>query len=101
TIARGGVIAGTVRDPRGRPMAGVTVRALKMGFNGVYGERTLSVPSAGAQMVTDDRGEYRTYGLPPGSYLVLVPGSDAGRVGGPGVDDIRQLTTQEVRQAMQ
>jgi hypothetical protein len=40
TIARGGVITGVVRDMRGRPVPGVNVRVLKLGYNAVTGERT-------------------------------------------------------------
>ena len=39
TIARGGVITGVVRDMRGRPVPGVNVRVLKLGYNAVTGER--------------------------------------------------------------
>jgi hypothetical protein len=98
TIARGGVITGVVRDMRGRPVPGVNVRVLKLGYNAVTGERTLGAPSSGSAAMTDDRGEYRAYGLPPGGYLVLVaPGSPSGR----GNDGIRQLTRAEVQQALQ
>jgi hypothetical protein len=101
TIARGGVITGVVRNARGRPMAGTDVHVLKIGYNAVTGERTLVAPGSGSSATADDRGEYRAYGLPPGSYLVLVPGLATGRSGGPGVDDIRPLTSSEVRQALQ
>jgi hypothetical protein len=99
TIARGGVITGTVHDPRGRPLAGIPVRVLKFGFNGMTGERTLGAPSAASSTTTDDRGEYRAYGLPPGSYLVLANVTTSGR-GGPGIDDIRILTSAELQQAV-
>ena len=98
TIARGGVITGVVRDIGGRPVPGVNVRVLKLGYNAVTGERTLGAPSTGSVGLTDDRGEYRAYGLPPGGYLVVVvPPVSSGR----GNDDIRQLTAAEVRQALQ
>ena len=98
TIARGGVITGVVRDTVGRPVPGVNVRVLKFGYNAVTGERTLGAPSTGSVGLTDDRGEYRAYGLPPGGYLVVVvPRVPSGR----GNDDIRQLTAAEVRQALQ
>ncbi len=48
TIARGGVITGVVRDMRGRPVPGVNVRVLKLGYNAVTGERTLGAPSTGS-----------------------------------------------------
>jgi hypothetical protein len=98
TIARGGVITGTVHDSSGRPVPGMNVRVMKLGYNGVTGERTLGAPSTGSVGLTDDRGEYRAYGLPPGAYLVIVVPNDPS---GPGNDAIRQLTTAEVRQALQ
>ncbi len=71
-IARGGVITGVVRDIGGRPVPGLDVRVLKLGYNAVTGERTLGAPSTGSVGLTDDRGEYRAYGLPPGGYLVVA-----------------------------
>jgi hypothetical protein len=100
TIARGGVIAGAVRDPRGRPVSGVSVRVLRFGFNALSGERTLGAPSGGSTATTDDRGEYRAYGLPPGSYLALATPGSSGRAGGSGLDDIRVLTSAELQQAI-
>jgi hypothetical protein len=98
TIARGGVITGVVRDIGGRPVPGLNVRVLKLGYNAVTGERTLGAPSTGSAAFTDDRGQYRAFGLPPGGYLVVVvPVVPSGR----GNDDIRQLTAGEVRQALQ
>ena len=44
TIARGGVITGVVRDISGRPVPGLNVRVLKLGYNAVTGERTLGAP---------------------------------------------------------
>ena len=102
TIPRGGVITGVVRDTRGRPLPGVTVRVLKLGYHAVTGERTLAAQSTASTSTTDDRGDYRAFGLPPGSYLVLVPGpSSSGPSGYSGVDDIRQLTSEDVRRALQ
>jgi hypothetical protein len=51
-------------------------------------------------VTTDDRGEYRAYALPPGNYLVLATPDSTGRSGGPGLDDIRVLTSAELQQAM-
>jgi hypothetical protein len=98
TIVRGGVITGVVRDLRGRPMPGADVRVLRLGYNAVTGERTLGAPSSASTAFTDDRGEYRAFGLPPGGYLVLVPPPPSS---GRSNQDIRQLTAQDVRQALQ
>jgi hypothetical protein len=100
TIARGGVIAGAVRDRNGRPVPGIAVKVLKLGYNAVTGERTLGSPSSGSSPTSDDRGEYRAFGLPPGTYFVLVNPAP-GRSAGPGLDDIRPLTSAEVQRALQ
>jgi hypothetical protein len=100
TIARGGVITGVVRNMRGQPLPGVNVRVLKFGYHAVTGERTLTAPSASSASLTDDRGEYRAFGLPPGGYVVAFA-PPPGRGGGSPVDDIRQLSADEVRQALQ
>ena len=98
-IARGGVISGSVRDERGRPVPGVTVRVLRFAYNATTGERTLVAPSSGSTNTTDDRGDYRAYGLPPGGYVVLAnPLPTSGRSDTP---DIRPLTPAEVQQALQ
>ena len=72
TIARGGVIAGVVRDLQGRPVPGMNVRVLKLGYNALTGEPSLGVPGTSTISPTDDRGEYRAFGLPPGGYLVVA-----------------------------
>ncbi|HEX6463722.1 MAG TPA: carboxypeptidase-like regulatory domain-containing protein, partial [Vicinamibacterales bacterium] len=59
-----GVITGHVML-RGQPAANVWVRALKASYSD--GERTLGTVDW-AQ--TDDRGEYRLFGLTPGAYFV-------------------------------
>jgi uncharacterized protein (DUF2141 family) len=99
TIARGGVITGVVRDGRGRPVPGVSVRVLRFGFNALSGERSLGAVSGGSGTVTDDRGAYRAYGLPPGGYVVLALPTSSARSGGPG-EDARVLTSAELEQAL-
>ena len=64
-LAAAGVIAGRILDEDGAPFAGATVNALVTHFeNG----RDLLLPVATAQ--TDDRGEFRLFGLAPGAYYV-------------------------------
>jgi len=102
SMARGGVITGTVRDQRGRPAANLSVRVLKIGYRALSGERTLGAPGSGASAMTDDRGVYRAYGLPPGTYLVLADLEVLStRLSGPLATDVRVLTSAEVQQAMQ
>jgi hypothetical protein len=62
-----GSLSGRVYDANGEPMAQITVQALKYSY------------SAGAPVLTamrtdqtDDRGEYRLYWLPPGTYYVAA-----------------------------
>jgi len=98
TIVRGGVITGLVRDARGRPVPGANVRVLKLAYHAVTGERTLVAPGAASTSTTDDRGEYRAYGLPPGGYLVLVPAPTVSRPWDQ--PDIRRLTSDDVRRGL-
>ena len=71
-------IAGHVYDEDGEPVAEAEVQALRYEYE--KGQRTL-VPAGFAQ--TNDLGEYRLFGLPPGQYYVGASYSP-GRVGLPG-----------------
>ena len=72
TLAKGGVITGTVTSTSGEPLVQIPVRAIlisdrdgqKYGWN--LGER-----------FTDDRGVYRFYGLAPGIYRVAAGGQSS------------------------
>lgn len=64
-LPRGSVITGHVFDEDGEPLAQVSVRVMRWAFQ--QGERRLT--QAGTDQ-TDDRGEYRVFGLPPGDYVV-------------------------------
>lgn len=59
-----GVITGSVYDEDGDPIVGASVQAVRSS-----GTR-MSGPSAGAQ--TDDRGEYRIFGLVSGRYYLVA-----------------------------
>ncbi len=82
SLPRGGVITGLVTDPRGRPARGANVLALQPGLQNF--ERTLApartAQAAGAQITatTDQRGEYRLFGLPAGLYAVQARARIAG-----------------------
>ena len=65
TLARAGVIAGTVFDEFGDPAFNVQVRAMRF----IYTNGFAQLSNAGAG-TTDDRGMYRVAGLMPGEYLV-------------------------------
>ena len=83
-LPRGSVIAGTIVDEVGDPMPGVTVRVMRYQY--LQGDRRLA-PAGGGQ--TDDKGQFRVWGLMPGEYYVNAIarnfniGNFAGR-GGPG-----------------
>lgn len=66
-LARGAAITGTIRSPDGEVARGARVDVTPLD------------PQAGAlapQIVTDDRGVYRAFGLAPGRYVVTAGASD-------------------------
>lgn len=65
-LARGGVITGHVFDEDGEPLSRAIVSVLRSQY--VRGEKQLT--PAGTPDQTDDRGQFRIYGLPPGDYFV-------------------------------
>jgi hypothetical protein len=71
-LPRGGVIAGRITDEAGEPLAGVGVRAMRYQYQ-PDGRRRLT-PASGTVtpygIQTDDLGQFRVYGLMPGSYVV-------------------------------
>lgn len=79
SMVRGGTVSGKVVDPSGNPMPFVRVQALRpevgtlnSGVNPDFGNR-----------MTDDRGEYRMFFVPPGEYVIRAQ-VQAGRPAGPG-----------------
>jgi beta-lactamase regulating signal transducer with metallopeptidase domain len=84
----GGTITGRVKNAAGRMIPNANVTAFRITYiNGKI------VPQAQSSQITDDRGEYRMFWLPPGDYVVVadpprypVSGpANAPVVGGPGV----------------
>ncbi len=69
-LPRGSAITGRVLDQDGEPLVRATVRAFRSRI--VQGEGRIE-PAAGAQ--TDDRGQFRIYGLVPGIYYVSATGN--------------------------
>jgi hypothetical protein len=71
-LVRGGVLTGTVTNASGEPVILVNVKAMMV--RDAKGE-ALKLPSFGfGEDMTDDRGVYRMYGLPPGTYIVAAAG---------------------------
>ncbi len=65
-LPRGGVVAGTVIDEYGEPAVGVRVTAMRSRYE--QGKRKLLPVGRAAE--TNDLGQYRIYGLQPGTYFV-------------------------------
>jgi hypothetical protein len=67
-------ISGRIRDASGQPIGNAEVEALKATYRDGHRELT-KVDSA----VTDDRGEYRLFWLPPGRYYLSARHPDLSR----------------------
>ena len=84
-LPRGGVITGRITDHNGEPLPGIQVHPLRYSY-GPSGTRQLGAAPSGARtfsgFVTDDLGQFRIYGLMPGSYIVAT-GPQPGMVAGP------------------
>ena len=72
-LIRGGVITGTVLNAAGEPVIGVRVRAVMV--RTAKGEATRPGTTAFQEKTTDDRGVYRLFGLPSGTYIVSAGGA--------------------------
>jgi hypothetical protein len=88
-LPRGGVIVGRITDESGEPVTGAQIRVKRHQY-GPGGQRQLAAFPLGAAinpfaLMTNDRGEFRVFGLSPGDYVVgarlqsmalpLVPGA--------------------------
>jgi protocatechuate 3,4-dioxygenase beta subunit len=78
-LQRGGVIAGRITDEAGEPVPHIGVRVLRT--YRMEGRRMLVPGAFPFSSRTDDRGDYRVFGLAPGEYYVSASGLDAGDVG--------------------
>lgn len=72
TLIKGGVITGKVTNAAGEPLVGIRVRAERI-VRTSDGRRQLG--GEVRDWETDDRGIYRIYGLPAGSYVVMAGGA--------------------------
>ena len=66
SLPRGSAITGRVLDEFGEPVAEAMIQAMRYQFVG--GQRRLTPTGRGGQ--TNDLGQYRIFGLPPGEYYV-------------------------------
>jgi hypothetical protein len=86
-MPKGAVIAGTIFDQFGRPRPRVSVVFYQYRTSG--GQRRLT--QLGGAM-TDDRGNYRAYGLAAGDFIVAAQAEG-------GASDVRMVTAEELRWA--
>ena len=89
---RGAVVAGVLRDDTGEPVEGVPVTAVRVSGSG--GGPGVTLTNNGG--MTNDRGEYRIFGLEPGTYHVSARPSSAG-----GTSPMIALATTEVDAALE
>ena len=68
-LIKGGVITGTVTNSKGDPVVAIGIR-VEM----VVDESGRPTPAISYENMTDDRGVYRLYGLPSGTYIVAADG---------------------------
>jgi len=69
TLPRGSVIAGRITDEFGEPIAGAQIQVQRYQYT-PGGQRRLVFAGGTGFVQTDDRGEFRAYGLMPGGYIV-------------------------------
>ena len=67
TMTPTGVIRGRVRDAAGAFLSNIPVDAIEIAFR-----NSLPYLMPVVSKTTDDRGEYRLYGLPPGDYYIAA-----------------------------
>jgi protocatechuate 3,4-dioxygenase beta subunit len=67
SMPRGGVVSGRIVDEFGDPVPDVMVTAMRQTWSN--GRRRLA-PSPGRIAQTNDLGQFRVYGLPPGDYYI-------------------------------
>jgi hypothetical protein len=70
-LIKGGVVTGTVTNLKGEPVEAIAIR-VEM----VIDEAGRKTPAISYEGLTDDRGVYRVYGLPSGTYIVAADGAN-------------------------
>ena len=79
-LPRGSVIAGRITDDAGDPIIGASVQAMRYQY--LPGGRRRLQPASQMWLsgMTNDLGEYRLFGLMPGTYVVSAIGNNMGVV---------------------
>ncbi|HJZ74405.1 MAG TPA: carboxypeptidase-like regulatory domain-containing protein [Vicinamibacterales bacterium] len=83
-LQKGAVITGRIVSPSGEPQSDVRVMALRRFSGPGTQSRLIPAPMQGMQQ-TNDLGEFRLSGLPPGEYYVSAAPHMPSPFGGPGV----------------
>ena len=78
-MIKGGVITGSVKNADGDGLVAIPVRAIRV--RNPNGD-SIPIYTSFRDTLTDDRGTYRIYGLPAGSYMVSA-GGQSRTFGGP------------------
>jgi len=93
-LQRGSVVTGVVIGTDGEPAPGARIQLFQRTMTD--GEPRLSSAPATGQVMTDDHGMFRLFGIRPGSYAIAAtpPNTVLGSA------EIRQLSDQELRTAM-
>ena len=73
-LRKGGAITGTVTNSDGNPVVGIQMSATQL--RDERGRRTEA--TYGSSRYTDDRGVYRLFGLPAGTYIVAAASKNVG-----------------------
>lgn len=91
-LPRGAVLSGMITDGEAQPLAGLAVTALVKRFDPESGEHRLAPTGIGA--ITDDRGEYRLFGLAAGEYAIAATARDTPD------SSLQVLSDAEIRRAL-
>lgn len=73
-LVRGGVITGQITDAEGRPVIAQSLRVFAVVTLPDGQTQFRDTPGDWVERMTDDRGIYRVFGLPPGSYVIGAGG---------------------------
>ena len=92
-MTRGSAISGVLVDQNGEPFSGANVSAMRNAFVGTGQRSLLQVGSA----LSDDRGQYRIWGLAAGDYVISA---NAGFASQARDTDIPRLTDADIKRAM-
>jgi hypothetical protein len=90
SLPKGSVVTGFVLDENGEPAPGVQIRVMRYVIR--TGERALQQVG---QDSTDDRGQYRIFGLQPGDHIVSAMPRNQG------AGNIREVLQDELQMVMQ